>query len=129
MSDPVAASAGYAQVETLFKSDNAPRDSDPNAFLNVLDQGINTLAQRPSVERQTDDLVEGLSADYAGDVGEAKFDIIGGELARAERSSESNNLTLEDRVKNLYTELTHYQVAWKIAQNVQRDISQVLRGS
>lgn len=129
MSDPVAASGAHNQVETLYKNSESQRDNDPTAFMNVLDQGLNTLAQRPDMGTQANDMVDSLSADYSGNVGEAKFEIVGGEMARAERSSEANNVSLEDRVKSLYTELTHYQVAWKIAQNVQRDISQVLRGS
>ena len=50
-------------------------------------------------------------------------------LAGAKGDAPAEGRSLEDRVRSLYTELTHYQIAWKIAQNVQRDVGQVMRGS
>jgi len=94
-----------------------------------MNQGILTLSQRPTLESNADQMVSSLSGAYAGDVGQAKAEIVGGEAAQIERSTRESNESLENRIKSLYTELTHYQIAWKIAQNVQRDISQVLRGS
>ncbi len=35
----------------------------------------------------------------------------------------------EDRLRSLYVDLTNYQIAWKIAQRVQQDTSQLLRGN
>ncbi|MEM9853012.1 MAG: hypothetical protein AAF841_01050 [Pseudomonadota bacterium] len=127
MSDPVS-TAAIPQAASAFQNDGA-RDRDPQAFLDVLDNGLSTIAQRPNLDPPTEQIMDQLSGAYAGEVGAAKADIVGGEAARAERSTEAANVTLEERIQNLYTELTHYQVAWKIAQNVQRDISQVLRGS
>lgn len=129
MTDAVSPAVPGVPSETMFRTENRGRESDPSAFLDVLDQGLSRLASRPDMRSEADTIVEGLQSSYAGEVGHAKSEIVGGELARAERSTEANNVTLEDRIKGLYTELTHYQVAWKIAQNVQRDISQVLRGS
>lgn len=130
MTDPISASPSQAAQEaTRFQNDQPPQDNDPSAFLNVLDKGLGTLSQRPELSPPATDMMDNMTGAYVGDVGQAKGEIVGGEAARAEQSTEAGNATLEDRVKNLYTELTHYQVAWKIAQNVQRDISQVLRGS
>ena len=129
MTDSIGSPMASAQVDASQPSDLQTHERDKDAFLDIFDQGLETLSQRPEIAHESDSYLDGLTGDFAGDVGNAKSEIVGGEAARAEQSSEANNATLEERITGLYTELTHYQVAWKIAQNVQRDISQVLRGS
>lgn len=118
-----------SQVDSLHNRDRFAQEDSQRAFLDVLDQGLDRLSQRPDLTTQADRVVENLTGKYAGNVGHAMSEIVGGEAARIDRSTEAANLSLEDRVKSLYSELTHYQVAWRIAQNVQRDVSQVLRGN
>lgn len=130
MSDPISgASAGASGADFVYQRGPAQQESDASAFLSIMDRGLDRISQRPELEPESDRLVEGLSGSYAGEVGDAKKDIVGGDVGRAERASQSGSESLEDRMRNIYTELTHYQVAWRIAQNVQRDVSQLLRGS
>lgn len=69
----------------------------------------------------------------AGAVGEAKSELVS-DVARAgteggiEDNQEFEN-TLEERVMTLYSDLTDYQVAWKIAQKIPQDLSQILKGN
>lgn len=128
MTDPVSTAGAIGASGASIRPERSP-DRDPQAFLDVLDNGLSTIAQRPNLDPASQQLQTQLSGSYSGDVGAAKAEIVGGEAARAERSTEAANTSLEERIQNIYTELTHYQVAWKIAQNVQRDVSQVLRGS
>lgn len=129
MTDGVSSSAAAGPSAHYQNATQRQTLDDNSAFLNLLDQGLGQLTQRPDLASQSDRMTGDLSGQYSGDVGDAKLDLVGGEAARVDQSSEAANLSLEDRVKSLYSELTHYQIAWKIAQNVQRDISQVLRGS
>jgi len=129
MTDAVSGAGQGVPADFLYQRGLGAPDSDPSAFMNVLDSGLGTISQRPQLEPQADQLIDGLSGAYTGEVGEIKGDLIGGDVGRAERDAQRGSESLEDRVRGIYTELTHYQVAWRIAQNVQRDVSQLLRGS
>lgn len=127
MVDAISATASLSDVGKLYQ-DNTQANLDTDAFLNAFDQGLGTLAKRPEFQEDVT-MVDRLSGQYAGEVGESKADILAQSSAGVEEGSEANAQTLEERFQSLYFEMTHYQVAWKIAQNVQRDVSQVLRGS
>lgn len=127
MSTPVSPTAGLEDVKSLYGADRAP-GLDTDAFLKVFDQGIGTLSARPNFDGNVG-AVDRLTGAYEGDVGAAKAEMIAGAQTEAENSSEAQAANLEERFQTLYFELTHYQIAWKIAQNVQRDVTQVLRGS
>lgn len=129
MTESVTSAVASPLNETGASRGQLIQDRDQTAFKDLMSEGLGTLSQRPNIESTADQLVTNLSGTYAGEVGQVKAELLGGEAAKIERSTEASNESLEDRIKNLYTELTHYQIAWKIAQNVQRDISQVLRGS
>ncbi len=122
--------SSVASLENLTKFQDQPqtRDLDRDAFLEAFDQGLGTLSQRPEF---TDELtpMDEISGTFAGEVGAEKSGIMSDSAKSGERSNEEVSENLEQRFTSLYFEMTHYQVAWKIAQNVQRDVSQVLRGS
>lgn len=107
---------------------NSNRDLDAESFMSAFDQGLDVLSKRPEFQEETT-AMEAISGTYQGDVGEAKANMVGGQADPDVQTSEEAAQTLEERFQSLYFELTHYQIAWRIAQNVQRDISQVLRGS
>lgn len=129
MTDAIASVGNISQPQVNQQNDWTRSREESTAFMSMLDSGLGTLTQRPEFGSPANQIVRDMSAGYSGDVGAAKADIVGGEAARLEQSSQAGNESLEERVKGLYFELTHYQIAWKIAQNVQRDISQVLRGN
>ena len=52
----------------------------------------------------------------------------GAQPKTAPADQQDSSAALEARVKELYLGLTNYQVAWKIAQRMQQDTSQLLRG-
>ncbi len=122
--------AGVGDIGALHGTagPEATHDADAKTFFDMFDEGIGRLAQRPDLNEDVTDM-DKLTSDYAGDVGKAKVDILGGAEVRADQAEGAQQASLEQRLTSLYFELTHYQVAWRIVQNVQRDVSQVLRGS
>lgn len=130
MTDAVSAIGSPTALEPMKPAHaNGAGEVNQNEFLDVLDRGISQIANRPSPQSTSETAGEGFSAEYGGSVGQAKIDMNGGAQPDTEAASAAEGQTLETRIQSLYFELTHYQIAWKIAQNVQRDVSQVLRGS
>lgn len=127
MTEAVSAVMDLDHVSKTFGG-GANRDLDTDSFMNAFDQGLDVLSKRPEFQEETSAMEE-ISGTYQGDVGELKANLVGHQNEDATPSSEEAAQTLEERFQSLYFELTHYQIAWRIAQNVQRDISQVLRGS
>lgn len=130
MTSPVSPTAGVENLSAIYGSSrpSAAESADAQSFLNAFDQGIGRLAARPDM-REGLPPVEQMTSEYGGDVGSAKIEMVSGAQARAEELGQGEGTQVEDRLVSLYFELTHYQVAWRIVQNVQRDLSQVLRGS
>ncbi|MEM8978506.1 MAG: hypothetical protein AAGD04_03420 [Pseudomonadota bacterium] len=123
-------------VSAVMSEDNVAKvyggastqDLDQNQFMEAFDKGLDTLSARPEFSGDTSALDQ-ISGAYGGDVGVEKADIISETSQTAGEAGQAKTETMESRFQSLYFELTHYQVAWRIAQSVQRDISQVLRGS
>lgn len=92
---------------------------------------IALAAERPMAptptERAKAELVDG----SGGVVGELKADMVAAEPKADAVSPENEGIqdALEDRVRTLYADLTSYQVAWRIAQKIPQDLTQILRGT
>ncbi|WP_028957531.1 hypothetical protein [Sulfitobacter sp. 20_GPM-1509m] len=104
-------------------------------FAEIASKAVGVAVQRPdSSPNALENERSSLMGSIDGSVREEKMQI----LSRVERTggaprtdqvdhSDSSEV-LEERVRSLYFELTNYQVAWKIAQRMQQDTSQLLRG-
>lgn len=102
-------------------------------FQEVAESAIATAIDRPrgaaEVTHHREELLGGLN----GEIGEAKSELVS-DVARAGteqlfETSEDAEAALEDRMMSLYFDLTEYQVAWRIAQKIPQDLSQILKGS
>ena len=129
MTAGISGIAGPGEIGRLYGGGGpSPAEmADTRTFFDMFDAGLDRLSTRPDPGGEATRLAA-LTDPYAGSVGSAKVEILGGAEFRAEQENGAQAATLEERITSLYFELTHYQVAWKIAQNVQRDVSQVLRG-
>lgn len=122
--------AGVGDIAQLHEARGpaAANEADARTFFDMFDGGLDRLAQRPQPGEKLSEF-DNLTEAYSGDVGAAKVEMFGGADMDGAQSEGAQQTSIEERLTSLYFELTHYQIAWKIAQNVQRDISQVLRGS
>lgn len=124
---PVAGATDISAMQGLDRASFA-QDGGADAFLNVFDKGLDRLAQRPDMKPDSSALQE-MTEGYSGPVGAEKASILAGAESRVEQADGEQATNIEDRLTSLYFELTNYQVAWKIVQSLQRDMSQLLRGS
>lgn len=130
MSDAISAIGSPFSNEAMTPlHPNANPSVGNSEFLDVLDRSLSQIASRPNPQSTSETAQDRLSSEYGGQVGQAKIQLNGGAPPDTDAASAAEGATLETRLQSLYFELTHYQIAWKIAQNVQRDVSQVLRGS
>lgn len=129
MTSPVSPTAGIENITAVYGGRAERPSPDTDAFLQALDRGIGTLTTRPDPGPENKSSLDAVQNEYGGDVGAAKVEMLGGNAVPDEAASGAEGRTLEQRMQSLYMELTHYQIAWRIAQNVQRDISQLMRGS
>lgn len=95
---------------------------------------IATAAERPLAPTQSERLRADLVGESGSTVSEMKADLISdttrpGTESAAEGENVSFEAELEDRVRSLYADLTNYQVAWRIAQKIPQDLTQILRGN
>lgn len=88
-------------------------------------------AERPMAPTPTERAKAELVGGSEGVVGELKADMVAAEPKPNAASPESEGVqdALEDRVRSLYADLTSYQVAWRIAQKIPQDLTQILRGT
>ena len=130
MSSSVSPAVGLENVTAVYgHNSDRQSDSDSDAFLAALEEGLGRLTTRPDPGPEKNDELSAISETYGGEVGQQKVGIVGGEGASEAVESAGNEKTLEERLQSLYLEMTHYQIAWRIAQNVQRDVSQLMRGT
>jgi len=127
MTEAISSTAGLENLAKIYGG-GSTRDIDADAFMDAFDHGLNTLAKRPDFQEKMS-AIEEMSGTYSGEVGQQKADLLSETSKTEADSAEAAEQSMTDRFQSLYFEMTHYQVAWKIAQNVQRDVSQVLRGS
>lgn len=102
-------------------------------FDNLAQRAINVAVGRPGGIDHISDTRDAFMGGRSGTIGEAKTEMVS-DVARpgteaAVEDDQSVQDTLEDRVKTLYSDLTDYQVAWRIAQKIPQDLSQILKGN
>ncbi len=141
MSDPIGAidttqmsGSGASPVDMAeLNKQRYEEESKRTEFDDLMQRTINVAIDRPggggNISEQRNEFLGGRS----GDVGEAKSELVS-DVARAgtETSVEENKeleSSLEERVMGLYSDLTDYQVAWRIAQKIPQDLSQILKGN
>lgn len=123
-----------AQQEAEDISQEMQTESAQGAEFNQLAQdAINQAIQRPN--RDSSLTLDRLSMTGPADgiVGAERSELISdvvrpGMTTDAAKDGDQQS-NLETQVKELYVDLTNYNIAWKIAQRLQQDTSQLLRGS
>ena len=103
-------------------------------FVELATSAIEAAASRPSFGDQLGTSRLALTDHSAGQVGSEKLNLVSsvqrpGAAPRGETPVESSMDQMEARVTAMYADLTNYQVAWKIAQRIQQDTSQLMKGS
>lgn len=105
------------------------------SFSQLAERALATTVQRPNTQSLSENIRQELVDPTKGAVGTEKSEIITGANLSANATGApgtddaSLQQAIEGRVMDLYVDLTNYQIAWKIAQRMQQDISQLLRGS
>ena len=141
MADPIGsvetsgvANGGTSPVEMAELSQRRyEEESKRTEFDDWMQQTISVAIDRPGGGSNISEKRHEFLGGRNGDVGEAKSELVS-DVARAgtesgiEQNKEAEN-TLEDRVMSLYSDLTDYQVAWRIAQKIPQDLSQILKGN
>lgn len=116
------------------ESDEISEDIRIQSFGQVAEEAIRTATTRPTGSSHADELRMQITGDGIGPVGEMRQAMVssverpGAPKIDPVDGSHDLQMQLEDRVQTLYVDLTNYQVAWKIAQRIQQDITQLLRG-
>lgn len=125
---------GPKQSLTDLMGDTALASVRQSRFVEIVQNALETAAARPtfgdSMAASRADLVQGVS----GTVGSEKLDLVSGvarpgAVPRPTPPEAAPMAQLEQRVMDMYADLTNYQIAWKIAQRIQQDTSQLLKGS
>jgi hypothetical protein len=103
-------------------------------FVQLATSAIETAAARPTFHEQLGASRLALTEQNAGLVGTEKFNLMSGvqrpgTAPHTEAPAQSSMDQMEARVTAMYVDLTNYQVAWKIAQRIQQDVSQLMKGS
>jgi len=143
MSDVMASIGGAAlndrQHSTVSLQDvadfNQAEQARAASFSQLAERALATAVQRPNTQNLSENIRQELVDPSRGAVGIEKSAIIAGADMSASASAApgtgdaSLQQAIEGRVMDLYVDLTNYQIAWKIAQRMQQDISQLLRGS
>ncbi len=143
MSDMVAsvgnASINNGQQTVISLQDaaefNQAERAQASSFSQLAERALATAVQRPNTQNIAENNRQELVDPAKGAVGIEKSEIVTGADMSTNPSGEpmaddaSLQQAIEGRVMDLYVDLTNYQIAWKIAQRMQQDISQLLRGS
>jgi hypothetical protein len=140
MTDHVAGVAGVggAQEKPLSAHELAAQTIDENIraenLSSLAEQALSQAVSRPNAATPMDAARNELLGPASGEFADLKAGLVS-EVERPgvaqdvdpDASSELQQTT-EDRVQSLYYDLTNYQIAWKIAQRMQQDITQLMRG-
>lgn len=129
---------GGAEDKPLSAHELAAQTLDENIraqnLSSLAEEALSQAVSRPNSETSMDaarsDLVGPASGDYA-DIKEGLVSDVDRPGATTQTDiNETDNVQAmtEERVQALYYDLTNYQIAWKIAQRMQQDITQLMRG-
>lgn len=144
MSDPIGAisqvsdgtgsvtgtDAGSVRASDVTNSSQELRGENFSSMAgSALKSGLKSFGQTNPIEDQRNNLLQGTS----GTVGEAKGSVVSDVtrpgVAPPEASSEEPVTQLVDRLNGLYMDIAVHHVAWGVAIKMQKDMSQLLRGS
>ena len=139
MSDPVspvgAATSALEQLQLNDVSEDLATDQIRGSNFNELTkEALNNALKEISDANPVDDARTQLSGIGRGDVEEAK-EVVQSDVTRPgvetpEVNAEQEALrAVENRARNLYGEMMVHHIAWGVAQRMQKDMSQLLRGS
>ena len=140
MADPISgidadAAEGGADLQEMLALNQQQHEEEFKRleFQEVAESAISTAIDRPGGASEVSNHREELLGGLSGEIGEAKSELVS-DVARAGteqmfETSEDAEAALEDRMMSLYFDLTEYQVAWRIAQKIPQDLSQILKGS
>ncbi len=136
--EEIGPTAGVGQVTRNMQLDQIVGDENANAtkaaeFATLMEDAISKAVERPYTEDAIGHEARHLTSQGEGIVATEKVALVSdverpGATPKAESSDTVQEQT-EERVRELYVDLTNYQVAWKIAQRIQQDITQLMRGS
>ncbi len=132
--DPTKEAGGASPIEMAQLSQQRYEEEAQRVeFDNLAQRAISVAIDRPGGAGHVSETRDTFMGGRAGSVGEAKAELVS-DVARpgTEPSVEENKSveeTLEVRMLTLYSDLTDYQVAWRIAQKIPQDLSQILKGS
>lgn len=118
------------EAEIALRRQELSRQQD---FEVVAERAITTAIERPDHQSQIDSVRDQFSGAMAGPVGDIKGEIKSSLNVDGAEADPNDNVAFEDRleerVRVLYSDLTNYQVAWRIAQKIPQDLSQILKGN
>lgn len=120
---------------TLDSLTDEARVSETQAsnFAKMVDGGLGAALSNPDSFSPGDTMRATIASPTGGAVGDEKEGMVSGidrpGVENTAETSEQVHDNLIDRSRVLYTDLTVYNVAWSVAMRVQKDISQLLRGS
>jgi len=109
-------------------------ETQSSNFSKLAREALGSALSNPDDLSPNDSIRAGITSPTGGAVGNEKSEIVS-EIDRpgAENSSAQNSEDVHDQIidrsRVLYTDLTVYNVAWSVAMRVQKDVSQLLRGS
>ncbi|KAB7613616.1 hypothetical protein F9L33_09555 [Amylibacter sp. SFDW26] len=136
----VGASSGAANsgseydLQQLTKQ-SYEEESRASSFSHMAQEALSKALDKQSNMDPMKDNREGLVGAATGDVGHEKSSVLsdvareGTRVENAEEASQKKMDAVIDRTQQLYGDITVYNIAWGVAMRMQKDISQLLRGS
>lgn len=131
---PVDAAAAPESVVSLPQvTDWSARDTgQSDGFAEVLEATLAQTLSRPGTGDAPGDAASALTESIHGPVGAERSALDAGP-GQGEQPSGADGSDMvqehhEDRLRDLYLDLAQYQVAWRIIQKIQQDVSQLMRG-
>ena len=128
--DAAAAPEGLASLPEVTDW-SARNTAQSDGFAEVLEATLAQTLSRPGTGDDQGDAAA-LTQAVHGPVGAERTAMDAGpgqgEQPSGTDSSEMAQEHHEDRLRDLYLDLAQYQVAWRIIQKIQQDISQLMRG-
>ena len=113
---------------------SAVEEVQSSNFSRLAEEALGAALDHPDSLGAQNGLRDTMVAPFGGAVGNEKRDVASdvsrpGVEPTANPDPESDQKFLIDRTRTLYSDLTIYNVAWGVAMRMQKDISQLLRGS
>lgn len=120
-------------LDSLMK-ESAVEEVQSSNFSKMAEEALGAALSQPDSLKTQDSLRESMMSPLGGAVGDEKRDVLSdvsrpGTDPRDNVDPKEDQRFLIDRTRDLYSDLTIYNVAWGVAMRMQKDISQLLRGT